>query len=81
MFEANRGRDYTLITQRWNYRLFEELVKVAPQMGVPVLDAHGWVEDQGLRLDFFCDGVHMTREGHRMVAQGILEMGREAGLY
>jgi len=81
LFEANSGRDYTLITQRWNYRLFEELMKVAPDMGVPVLDAHGWVEEQGLRLDFFCDGVHMTREGHRTVAQAILEMGREAGIY
>lgn len=81
LFEANSGRKYTVLTRRWNHLLFEAVVDMAPKLGVDVLDAHGWVEEQGIRLDFFCDGVHMTRAGHRMVAQGVFELGREAGLF
>jgi hypothetical protein len=81
LMEQHKGRDLTALTHRWNYVLFEGVVATAADLGIPVLDPHGKLEEAGVPVGAFCDGVHMTREGHRRIAQAMLTEGGDAGLF
>ncbi len=81
LMEQHKGRALTALTHRWNHVLFEGVQALAADLDITVLDPHGRLEEAGLPLGAFCDGVHMTREGHRRVAQAMLAEGRDAGLF
>ena len=81
LLEANTGTEYAKLTSRWNHRLFLEVQALSSALDFTVLDAHGWVLSSRLRSDHFCDGVHMSREGHRLVATGLSQMAKEKGLF
>jgi hypothetical protein len=79
--EQHKGRELTALTHRWNHVLFEGVKTLAAELDITVLDPHGRLEEAGLPLGAFCDGVHLTREGHRRVAQAMLAEGREKGVF
>ncbi len=80
-FEAHKGPVHTELTFRWNRRLFQAVNDYAEAHSVVVLDPHRWIETQGVQMDDFCDGLHLTRQGHRRMAQAMLEEGRVAGIF
>ena len=80
-FEAHKGPVHTELSFRWNRRLFQAVSDYAEAHSVVVLDPHGWMETRGVQGDDFCDGVHLTRQGHRRMAQAMLEEGQVTGIF
>ena len=81
LMEQHKGRELAALTHRWNHVLFEGVTTLAAELDITVLDPHGILQEGELPLGVFCDGVHMTREGHRRVAQAMLAEGRGAGVF
>jgi len=81
LMEQHKGRELTSLTFRWNHVLFERVSATAAELGVPVLDPLGRLKEEGLPLGAFCDGIHMTQEGHRRVAQAMWLEGKAAGVF
>jgi len=81
LMEEHKGRELSALTHRWNHVLFEGVQSLAAELDITVLDPHGRLEEAGLPLGAFCDGVHLTREGHRRMAQAMLAEARDTGLF